>query len=57
MPSSRPDAEAVDAYQSDRGVGANPNASGSLAMDTSGAPSGNRRSTANPAVAISLARG
>ena len=58
MPSNRPDrAEAVDAYQSDSGVGANPNDSVSLAIARSGAPSGNRSSTANPAIAMSLARG
>ncbi len=58
MPSSRPDrAVAVDAYQSDSGAGANPNDSVSLAIERSGAPSGNRSSTANPAIAISLARG
>ena len=57
MPSSRPDrAEAVDAYQGDRGAGANPNASVSLAMAVSGTPSGNRSSAANPAVAISAWR-
>jgi hypothetical protein len=58
MPSSRPDcAETLEAYQSDRGVGANPNFSVSLAMDTSGAPSGNRSTTANPPTTLSLARG
>jgi hypothetical protein len=42
MPSNRPDrAEAIDPYQSDNGVGANPNGSVSLAMERSGAPSGN----------------
>ena len=52
MPSNRPGrAEAVDAYQSDSGVGANPNDSVSLAIERSGAPSGNRSSTANPAIA------
>ena len=56
MPSSKPDrAKAGDAYQSDSGVGANPNASVSLAIARSGAPSGNRSSTANPAIAMSLA--
>ena len=50
MPSSRPDRPAGRAHQTDSAVGAIPNARASLAMDTSGAPSGNRSSTANPAV-------
>ena len=58
MPSNKPDrAEAIDAYQSDNGVGANPNDSVSLAIERSGAPSGNRSSTANPAIEMSMARG
>ena len=57
MPINRPDrAEAVDAYQSDSGVGANPNDTVSLAMERSGAPSGNRSTAANPAIVTFLAR-
>ena len=57
MPSNRPDrAEAVDVCQSERGVGANPNDAASLAMERSGAPSGNRRTAANPAIVTFVVR-
>ena len=57
MPSSRPDrAEAVDAYQSDSGVGDIPSGCASLAMERSGTPSGNGSTAANPAMVALLAR-
>jgi hypothetical protein len=57
MPSNRPDcAEAFDPYQSDRGVGANPNDAVSLAIETSEVPSGNRRIAANPPIVTFLPR-
>src|ERR1700752_918839 len=50
MPRRSPDRpEAGRAYQVDKGAGAIPNAKVSLAMDVSGAPSGNRSNAANPA--------
>ena len=53
MPRRSPDRpEAGRAYQVDKGAGAIPNARVSLAMDVSGAPSGNRSSAANPAVVM-----
>src|ERR1700676_1874819 len=53
MPRRSPDRpEAGRAYQVDNAAGAIPNARVSLAMDVSGAPSGNRSSAANPAVVM-----
>ena len=54
IPSNSPRCAEVDAYQIESGVGANPNCSISLAIATSGAPSGNRSSTPNPARTTSL---
>jgi hypothetical protein len=60
MPRRSPDRlEAGRTYQVDKGAGAIPNAKVSLAMDVSGALSGNRSSAANPAVVMlaALTRG
>ena len=56
-PNKSPDlAEAGDAYQGDNGGGPNPNSNNALAMEMSETPSGNRTSTAKPAVVVSKAR-
>ena len=57
MPSSRPDRTGgLDAYQSDRGVGANPNDAIALAIERSELPSGSRKIAASPPIVTLLVR-